>query len=560
MEFETFVQDESSLAWNSSAVAGACDNRRREWNNLLQQAFGLPFTFLDAASGTVVETSEEARLWNWDAFGSLCRGIARRQQPTFIAEEDPVLVLAIPLPNGADNLVAVAAFVTRQIKEEGELTAAAQTLGMDRRSLFSWAVRQDPSTASTLQRIGRLLMTAVSASGREKFLREEIDHLAKSLAATYEEIGLLCRLTQNLKLSQSDEDLGRSVLQWLQEVLPAESLAIQVLPAPSVDRSSASRRRSIFLTSGNCPLNSSDFSRLAAHWDPAKTHRPIVINLTSANGTLRRASVRQMVLIPLAEGEHFFGWLAAINHIHDGEFGSVEVNLLNAVATILSIHRGNIELCRQQSELLEGVVRAFTSAIDAKDPSTCGHSDRVAQITVRLAEEMGCDAKTRKTLYLAGLLHDVGKIGIDDSVLRKQGRLSSEEYEHVKEHVAIGHHILQDLSKLESVLPVVLHHHEAWDGSGYPERLSFEAIPLAARIVSVADAFDAMSSDRPYRMALPDERVDSILRAGAGQQWDPAVIEAYFRCRDDIRRQRRSSKPLDRSAYSISINGSTSPD
>ena len=101
--------------------------------------------------------------------------------------------------------------------------------------------------------------------------------------------------------------------------------------------------------------------------------------------------------------------------------------------------------------MLAGIVRALTSAIDAKDPYTCGHSDRVARIAVRLAEELGCDAKTLNTLYLAGLLHDIGKIGVNDSVLRKAGTLSSEEYEHIKQHVDIGHRILHDLAKLEDV-------------------------------------------------------------------------------------------------------------
>jgi putative nucleotidyltransferase with HDIG domain len=196
----------------------------------------------------------------------------------------------------------------------------------------------------------------------------------------------------------------------------------------------------------------------------------------------------------------------------------------------------------QQSELLEGIVRALTSAIDAKDPSTCGHSDRVARVAVRLAEELGCDAKTLDTLSLAGLLHDIGKIGIDDSVLRKAGRLSTDEYEHVKQHVNIGHRILSDLANLEDVLPVVLYHHESWNGRGYPQRLNSEAIPLAARIVAVADAFDAMTSDRPYRRGMPDEWVDQILRAGAGQQWDPDVVNAFFRAREDIRRIARGEE------------------
>jgi HD-GYP domain-containing protein (c-di-GMP phosphodiesterase class II) len=144
-----------------------------------------------------------------------------------------------------------------------------------------------------------------------------------------------------------------------------------------------------------------------------------------------------------------------------------------------------------------------------------------------------------ETLYLSGLLHDIGKIGIDDQVLRKPGKLTVTEYEHIKVHAEIGYRILKDLKQLDQVLPAVRHHHEAWNGSGYPRGLAGEQIPLYARIVAVADACDAMSSDRPYRKGIPEQKLDAILREGAGGQWDPRVIEAYFAVRDEIRQIER---------------------
>ena len=342
-----------------------------------------------------------------------------------------------------------------------------------------------------------------------------------------------------MKLSKSDEELGRIALEWLGEVVPAAGLAIRLTPSAEAVKSALKpdRSRPVFLASGDCPLDAAEFSVLIEYIETNRMQGPIVLNRPiTARADWPCPRVRQLIAVPLAEGENSFGWLAALNHVDDAEFGTVEANLLNSVAAILGIHGGNIELYRQQSELMEGIIRSLTSAIDAKDPYTCGHSDRVARVAVRLAEEMGCDAEMLKTIHLAGLLHDIGKIGVDDSVLRKAGKLTDDEYEHIKRHAEIGHHILHDLSKLEEVLPVVLHHHESWDGGGYPHRLATDHIPLAARIVAVADAFDAMSSDRPYRKGMPDERVDEILRAGAGQQWDPAVIDAYFRCKDDLRR------------------------
>jgi len=230
------------------------------------------------------------------------------------------------------------------------------------------------------------------------------------------------------------------------------------------------------------------------------------------------------------------GWLLAVNPLDNRAFKPADIERMQFIGSLIATQLSNVKIYAEIKELLFGIIRALTAAIDAKDPYTSGHSERVARIAVRLAEELGMPAPKRSDLYLAGLLHDVGKIGINDSVLRKAGELSDEEYEHIKQHVEIGHCILHNLAKLEDVLPVVLHHHEAWNGGGYPQGLGRDRIPLPARIVAVADAFDAMSSDRPYRGRLPDDRVDQILRSGAGEQWDPDVVAAFFAARDDIRR------------------------
>jgi len=370
-------------------------------------------------------------------------------------------------------------------------------------------------------------------------LQKEAGDLSVNLASTYEEISLLCRLTQNLKISESDESLSQVALEWMKDILPAAGLAIQLLPVSNSEKPTirTARSQSVLVRQGDCPVDVAQFSKLIAHLGPKAPSRPIVVNRsTTGQPDWPWPSIRQMIAVALTDGEHVFGWLAAFNHVDNGEFGAVEVGLLSSVAAILGIHSGNIDLYRQQSELLAAIVRSLTSAIETKDSYTCGHSDRVARVAVRLAEELDCDPKTVETLYLAGQLHDIGKIGIDDDVLQKAGRLSEDEYEHIKQHVEIGHHILHDLERLEEVLPVVLHHHESWDGCGYPNKLDSEQIPLAARILAVADAFDAMSSDRPYRKCMPDDSVDRILRAGAGQQWDPQVVDAFFRVREDIRR------------------------
>jgi HD-GYP domain-containing protein (c-di-GMP phosphodiesterase class II) len=152
-----------------------------------------------------------------------------------------------------------------------------------------------------------------------------------------------------------------------------------------------------------------------------------------------------------------------------------------------------------------------------------------------LAKHLGCNDDELNTLYFAGLMHDIGKIGIDDAVLRKPGQLTPEEFDLIKLHPQLGHDILAGVKQLEHLLPIVLHHHENWNGKGYPMGLAGNDCPKLARIAAVADAFDAMSSDRPYRKGMDDDKLHEILRSGAGKQWDPVVVAAFFEAREEIR-------------------------
>lgn len=245
--------------------------------------------------------------------------------------------------------------------------------------------------------------------------------------------------------------------------------------------------------------------------------------------------VKRMVAVAVAtDPQNHVGWIIAVNPTTDRVFATADVDLIQPVASLIGNQRSNGKLYGELKELLFGVIRALTSAIDAKDPYTSGHSERVARIAVRLGEQMGLSANQRGDLYLMGLLHDVGKIGIDDSLLKKAGQLTPEEYKAIQAHVEIGVHILEDLKKLAHLLPGVAHHHENYDGTGYPGGLARETIPLPARILAVADGFDAMSSTRPYRKRLTPKAINDILHQGSGVQWDHKVIDALFACREDI--------------------------
>jgi putative nucleotidyltransferase with HDIG domain len=171
-------------------------------------------------------------------------------------------------------------------------------------------------------------------------------------------------------------------------------------------------------------------------------------------------------------------------------------------------------------------IEALARAIDARDPYTYGHSARVARLSFELADEMGLPADQLIALGRASLLHDIGKIGVEDRVLRKPGPLDKRETAAMREHPVIGYEMLKGLHFLESSLEGVRHHHEHWDGSGYPDGVKGENIPLAVRVLTVADALDALTSDRPYRVAMTFPAAVRTIDAGAGNQFDPSVIRA----------------------------------
>jgi HD-GYP domain-containing protein (c-di-GMP phosphodiesterase class II) len=182
--------------------------------------------------------------------------------------------------------------------------------------------------------------------------------------------------------------------------------------------------------------------------------------------------------------------------------------------------------CENQETL--NTIYALTATIEAKDRYTYGHSKKVRAYAVALAKAIGLPFDRVNIINHAALLHDIGKISIGDTILNKRSSLSEDEWELVKNHPVISMSIVAHVPRLVPCLPAILHHHERWDGKGYPYGLKGRDIPFEARILTVADSFDAMTSVRPYRNALPPEKVIKELQDGAGSQFDPDLVEAFL--------------------------------
>ncbi|WP_044480255.1 HD-GYP domain-containing protein [Paenibacillus antibioticophila] len=197
----------------------------------------------------------------------------------------------------------------------------------------------------------------------------------------------------------------------------------------------------------------------------------------------------------------------------------------------------------RNNQLLESYFSTLAAALDARDPYTAGHSERVAEYAVRIGRLANLPEKEIQDLRKSALLHDIGKIGIKDAVLLKEGRLTEEEWDQIKQHPVLGEAILKQIEPVDamaSFLPGVRSHHERYDGAGYPDGLSGEDIPLFGRIIAVADAFDAMTSDRPYRKGMDEEKAIAILEEGGGTQWDPYFSRLFT---EDYRKMLAESAP-----------------
>ncbi|MBI5560056.1 MAG: GAF domain-containing protein [Deltaproteobacteria bacterium] len=250
--------------------------------------------------------------------------------------------------------------------------------------------------------------------------------------------------------------------------------------------------------------------------------------LKPLEGLLLKEGFLSHVRVPLLLKGEVSGVLS-IGAKRPSAFSVGDLETLEKLADQIGVAIENARLVKDLGELFLGVVKSLSSAIDAKSPWTAGHSDRVTKYAVGIGKTMGMPEEELKGLNLAGHLHDVGKIGTYEAVLDKPGKLNDEEMNIMRQHPVKGAEILSHISQLEEILPAIRHHHESYDGTGYPDGLKAEAIPLFSRILAVADTIDAMSADRPYRKGRTMDAIVAELKRCSGTQFDPKVVEAFLR-------------------------------
>ena len=268
---------------------------------------------------------------------------------------------------------------------------------------------------------------------------------------------------------------------------------------------------------------------VALHGEPA------IVNDVRADGRFFYGAdsesgfvTRNVMCAPVTHRGRTLGVLQAVNK-RAGDFEDRDLDLLAALSNQVAVAMENARLYKELEGAFFATVDALAETIEKRDPYTAGHTGRVAACSVAIGKEMGLSSRQIADLKLSAALHDIGKIGVRDSILLKPDRLEDEEFQALQKHVDYGQQILGHIRQLADVVPAVKCHHEKFDGTGYTCGISGGAIPLAARIIAVADTFDAMTSDRPYRKGLPPETAMGELKRCSGTQFDPAVVEAFIR-------------------------------
>lgn len=444
------------------------------------------------------------------------------QAPTTIFPGAWLIPLAIGDPRQTTTKLMVLAFDGDDLHAadlEPYCTVAGMSVEEARLALAPLTRRRQPSPHDLQQ----MLRWTVSDLMQTSLDARAIDEFSEKLIQSYEESNFLYRLARLLKWSASPTVTIEMSCHQIYEIMPFDWVV-----ARFIDDTSVKELAGKLIVAGQLPCDVETFdqytSSLMTGWSPSDW----TTLLTPDNSDLAALSGGEVVAEPITNDNRVVGLLlAGGKQGNDLEIGSHETQFFDASADFLGVFHENLSRFEEQKSMFLGTLQALTASIDAKDEYTCGHSERVALLGSQLAAAIGLDAGQVEQVRIAGLVHDVGKIGIAESVLSKPGKLTQEEFEQIKQHPVIGHQILKDIPPLAAMLPGVLYHHERWDGRGYPEGLGGENIPLYGRLLAYADTFDAMSSTRAYRPAMPREKVLAELKSCAGSQFDPAMSEAF---------------------------------
>jgi len=450
---------------------------------------------------------------------------------------------------GDANFVLAAVLKSARVSNKGGEVIGTVLVDLGDKSLCPASVPSfDIGGANPVQTdsdyLAEMLGLLVEKFQAETKAEKQIEMVGTELAQTYEELVLLHKLSTNMRVTESDASFLQIACDSLTEIVYVEGIAI--LLEKTIDD-----KQQLVVTAGSGLIDIDEQTAAILHsglMEEINSGKEALLDseVDSAFKYDWPSNIKNIIAVPLCgkektesgftgkteNGNCIMGLMVAINRIGKQDFDSTDVKLFNSVAGGCAVFIENGRLFKDLKELFIGSLKALTSSIDAKDKYTRGHSERVAfvsrWIAERLSEQEQLDEEQIHMVYLAGLLHDIGKIGTEEAVLRKKGKLTEQEFNRIKQHPSIGAGILHEIKQMRDIVPGVLSHHERVDGKGYPDGLMGDQIPLTGKIVGLADSFDAMTSKRTYRDAMTVEQALAEIEKGLGTQFDEKVGRVFL--------------------------------
>jgi HD-GYP domain-containing protein (c-di-GMP phosphodiesterase class II) len=416
----------------------------------------------------------------------------------------------------------------------GENTLFARCLKLDGETLTVGVISVAGQVVSDREKelVTEILETFAKDFEQGALHSQQIEMVSSELAQTYEELVLLYNMSTNMKVTQSNATYLQMACDQLTQLVNVEGIAI------FLNKQMEDEDMQYVLTAGSGLIAvdqiMADILQLHLLEEMDLGREALLDSMVDSPVKYDWPErIKNIIAVPLIGGDKMIGFMVATNILGKPDFDSMETKLFNSVANQCAIFVENGRLFGDLKDLFIGSLKALTNSIDAKDQYTRGHSERVAFISRWIAEELSkhrsLEDEYIHMIYLSGLLHDIGKIGISESVLCKNGKLTEAEMNIIKSHPKIGASILSDIKQMSGIVSGVLCHHERPDGKGYPEGLTEKQIPLIAKIISLADAFDAMTSRRVYRDAMSIKRSLEQIEKGLGTQFDQEIGEIFIK-------------------------------
>ena len=374
----------------------------------------------------------------------------------------------------------------------------------------------------------------------------EIESLSREVAKNYEEISLLWRLSSRLGAGLNVENICKTLADEVMNICPSRNISVMLasdissntltsLSPVQGSESDQSDNKPLLFPEVSLGADAHIASRMTLSKDDGligyifKKKEPLTICDVQSDRRYKALpyQVKSLLIVPLIVEDLAIGAIIASDKLNGEEFYSTEIRLISSLSSECSISIKKALLFDEIHNMLFSTAEAFSLAIDAKDSYTYGHSKRVSEIAVHIARNMNLPPDALDWIRLAALLHDIGKIGTPEVILHKIEKLTPDEMNRVREHPLVGAKMIEHIERLKEIALWICHHHERYDGSGYPSGIVGKEIPLPSRIISFADAFDALTSDRPYRKAFTKEEAIRIIKESVGAHFDPVLFE-YF--------------------------------